>query len=394
MELLGLRARPGGDQLLHLHRNHRCCVQLDRHHLERQLDQRRGGYHGELHSIGDARPGHRVRIRGVLLSPLTGTAVTTTANRAILGQPALTTTSLTVMGTSADISVWGGRSDLAAYAADRLRDLERRWSRFDPRSEVSKVNAMSGDGAVVVSEDTVLLLAKVVEGWTNSGGLFDPTVLPSMIALGYDRTFTTIEPLDAAADTLGRSPGCGSIRVDRGLRAVALPAGVSVDPGGIGKGLAADLVVGELLDRGALGACVSVGGDVRAAHGPSGAIPWRIGLADPSDPTHLFAVASIASGAVVTSSTLTRRWPLGAGIVHHLIDPRTGAPTRSDLVAVTVVAGEAWWAEVLAKWVLMAGEQAGTEVLERHGATGLLVRSDRTAVMLGGMRRFVSEPQV
>jgi thiamine biosynthesis lipoprotein len=168
---------------------------------------------------------------------------------------------------------------------------------------------------------------------------------------------------------------------------------VSIDPGGIGKGLAADIVAGELLDRGALSVCVSVGGDVRAAHRPDGAHAWRIGLADPSDSRRLFGVASLASGAVVTSSTLTRRWPLGDEVVHHVIDPRTGAPMRSDLVAATVVAGEAWWAEVLAKWVLAAGETAGIELLERRGATGLLVRSDGTAVMLGGMTSFLSEPE-
>ncbi|MGE0309476.1 MAG: FAD:protein FMN transferase, partial [Acidimicrobiia bacterium] len=216
----------------------------------------------------------------------------------------------------------------------------------------------------------------------------------SMIAMGYDRTFTAIEPRASAATTLRRTPGCGSIRVDRGLRAVGLPAGVSIDPGGIGKGLAADIVAGELLDRGALAVCVSVGGDVRAAHRPDAAHPWRIGLADPSDPTRLFGVASLAVGAVVTSSTLTRRWSLGDEMVHHVIDPRTGAPMRSDLVAVTVVAGEAWWAEVLAKWVLAAGETAGIELLERRGATGLVVRSDGTAVMLGGMRSFLSEPEL
>ncbi|MGE0309088.1 MAG: FAD:protein FMN transferase, partial [Acidimicrobiia bacterium] len=93
--------------------------------------------------------------------------------RAESRQLELTTTSLAVMGTTADIAVWGGRSDLAIHAAERLMDLERRWTRFDPSSEVSKINACAGERAVVVSDETVLLVTKAVEGWSYSGGLFD-----------------------------------------------------------------------------------------------------------------------------------------------------------------------------------------------------------------------------
>ena len=58
---------------------------------------------------------------------------------------------------------------------------------------------------------------------------------------------------------------------------------------------------------------------------------------------------------MATSTTLRRRWVVGGVERHHLIDPRTGTPSTSDLALVAVVAGSAWMAEVLAKGVLLRG---------------------------------------
>jgi thiamine biosynthesis lipoprotein len=48
------------------------------------------------------------------------------------------------------------------------------------------------------------------------------------------------------------------VRVDRTTRRVGLPSGCGFDPGGIGKGLAADLVAFDLRRGGADGGCVNV----------------------------------------------------------------------------------------------------------------------------------------
>src|SRR4029077_21278987 len=108
------------------------------------------------------------------------------------------------------------------------------------------------------------------------------------------------------------------------------------------------LVVDELLAAGAGGACVNLGGDVRVA----GASPR--GGACTCATEHEWSTcplvrAGLVDGAVATSTTLRRAWHVDGEPRHHLIDPATGRPSATDLTAATVIAGEAWQAEVLAK---------------------------------------------
>ncbi len=141
------------------------------------------------------------------------------------------------------------------------------------------------DLPVVVSSETFELISKAVFGWRATRGRFDPTVLEAVVSNGYDRSFELIGdggrhgPSPSAA-----SPGCRRIDLNREHLAVKLPRGVMIDPGGIGKGLACDIVVRELLTAGAEGAMVNLGGDVRAAGRPPEGDGWTILVEDPFDP--------------------------------------------------------------------------------------------------------------
>src|SRR5205814_664943 len=106
--------------------------------------------------------------------------------------------------------------------------------------------------------------------------------------------------------------------------------------------LAADLVVGGLVARGATGACVNLGGDVRVRGDAPGGGPWHIAVEDPSDGTSLCDLC-LSDGAVATSARTRRRWIGEDGEErHHLIDPGTGRSATTDALAVSVVAAHGW----------------------------------------------------
>lgn len=268
--------------------------------------------------------------------------------------PTVLTERFAVMGTHAEVQVVGGAPTVARQARARLDALEMRWSRFRTGSDVTALNRCAGS-SVPVAHETLLLLERAVAGARATDGRYDPTVGGALISHGYDRTFTEVaghaidltpEPVIDASWPL--------IEVDRVAGTACIPEGSVFDPGGIGKGLAADLVVQELADQ-AAGLLVNVGGDLRMtglAPDPSG---WVVSVDDPFRDGHELARLAVPAGAVATSSNLARRWTTATGPAHHIIDPRTGRPAATGTAAVTVVAAEAWWAEVFATSLFLQG---------------------------------------
>jgi FAD:protein FMN transferase len=293
------------------------------------------------------------------------------------------------MGTEAELLVVDSSAEALAHAGARLAGLEARWSRFQPDSEISALNR-AGGRPVVLSPETFTLVALAVLGWRATGGRFDPTVLDALEAAGYDRSFEQVQNLQAAAtpSSSGPTPGLGAIVLDAEAGTVTLPAGTRFDPGGIGKGYAADLLCAELRAGGAAGVCVNIGGDLRVSGTPSGGGPWVVAVPHPHGGQA--GVLELTEGAVATSSPARRAWRRGGRLQHHLIDPRTGQPARTGILQVSVLAGEAWQAEVVAKAAFLAGLPDALDVAVRSGAQALVVDEDGGVHLTDGLRRPAS----
>lgn len=260
------------------------------------------------------------------------------------------------MGTRAHVIVTDGSTGDLDFAERRIEQLEGRWSRFREHSEINALNR-AGGAPVVVSRDTVQLLQRCVRGWRRTNGAFDPSIHDALVANGYDRDFSQIKSESPPCTRAVRpAPGLGGTVVDAEHRVVSLRPGVHVDPGGIGKGFAADLVCAELRARGRAGACVSLGGDVRVSGRAPDRDEWSISIEDPFDESHELARVALTDAAVATSSRLRRVWSQGDERIHHVIDPRTGRPADVPTAAVTVIARSGWWAEVTATNCLLADD--------------------------------------
>ena len=258
---------------------------------------------------------------------------------------------------------------IARSAIGRLHELEQRWSRFLPTSEISELNASPGV-LRQVSPDTFRLVEALVRAWHATGGAFDPTLLGALVHLGYG---TSRERSDL---TTSLAPGAvprgrpAEILVRADDRAVMLPAGTTLDPGGLGKGLAADLIVDEVMAAGAAGVLVEVGGDLRV-HGrpPVGGV-WPISIDDTGD------VIELTHGGVATSSSRLRTWTTDGDVRHHLLDPTTLLSTATDVESCTVIAGTAAWAESFTKVAFSRGARAAIAEYERLGLAASIVTAD------------------
>ncbi|QXC61004.1 FAD:protein FMN transferase [Aquihabitans sp. G128] len=289
------------------------------------------------------------------------------------------------MGTDVHVVVHG-QPELLDLAQAEVERLEALWSRFRADSEVTRANEQAG-AWVAVSPETAHLVDRALRGWRVTSGHFDPTVLGDVIRAGYDRTFDQLlDRPDAPVSHLRR--GAGGVAVDLVEPAVRIPLGSGFDPGGMGKGLAADLVAARIAAEGAAGVLVNVGGDLRAlGYGPGGE-DWTVDI-DPAATGLPLARVSLDRGALATSTVLRRRWRIDGRPKHHLIDPCTGEPADRGVVAASVLAAEGWQAEVLAKAALVGGLDVGLALLHQVGATGVLVDEVGTLHRAPGFDRFV-----
>lgn len=277
------------------------------------------------------------------------------------------------MGAHATVTIVGGGSGVMDAVLRELERLEELWSRFVPGSDLSRLNL--ADGAPVrVDPATVGLLHVMGEAMAETGGAFDPTLLPALVDAGY--AVSMVDP--ARSTTLpptARAGGAFGDTIIDGFE-VTLPPGLTLDAGGIGKGYAADRLASLARVRGAAGAMVEIAGDLVVfgeAPQPGG---WVIGIEDPREPARHLTTVRLADGAVATSGTRKRRWVQDGAERHHLIDPRTGASARDDIDAVTVIAGSGARAEALAKYAFVHPIGDTLAWLPTRNAAGLIVTAD------------------
>lgn len=281
------------------------------------------------------------------------------------------------MGNTADLTVIGDPS-LLGIAQIRLGELEQRWSRFISSSDVCALNQSKGV-AISVHPDTITLVRYLVDAQRLTNRFFDPTLLPSLVQLGYARSMTNASLVTQLDGSLRWGEPLVATSIDIENSTVTLPAGLTLDPGGLGKGLAADIVASELRELGAEGVCVSIGGDIRCSGtGPiNGA--WSIPVASPFALSDILATATLFDGAIATSSLDAKTWSVGNKAMHHVLSPKTGQPLPRSLdqvIQTTVIGAEAVWAEVFATVVLVAGVSEGFTQIDAAGLAALAVFTD------------------
>ena len=282
-------------------------------------------------------------------------------------------TTFRAMGSDMEIQVWGEQAlcdALCELAIDRVEILEQAWSRFRPESELSRVNSLAGKTAIGISPDLTALVNAMLNASALTHGLFDPTMARVIEALGYRVDFSERGNFHAA-DSIPTFASAQGITLNGNL--LNLRDGVALDPGAIGKGLAADIICSEFMSAGATGVLANIGGDIAVA-GTPGDDYWRISVANELEmapDSTLGTIESVTGGfAVATSSTARRTWGNGQ---HHVIDPRTGTVSDTDLIQATVVAETGWLAEAYATAALVLGMHEGTQFLNDRGLTHFLV---------------------
>jgi thiamine biosynthesis lipoprotein len=285
----------------------------------------------------------------------------------------------------------GALAGAVARAEEFLDTVDRAASRFRPDSELMLVTG--GIAGVEISP----LLADLVEAALDvarlTGGAVDPTVGARLYELGYDRDFAELSPAREHASpelesiqkiVTHRAPDWRTVglhRTPNGAR-LTMPAGTRLDLGATAKAYAADRCA-AIIGVGT-GVLVSLGGDIATA-GPAPAGGWRVLVQDrPEDPAQEIGLP--AGAALATSSTVSRRWLHRGVAMHHIINPRTGAPASTRWRSASVAAATCLQANAASTAALVHAD-AAPAWLRRTGLPARLVGADGRVQHFGGWPR-------
>jgi len=303
--------------------------------------------------------------------PAPGSAPPVVERSAAIGTSALTI-AIHHDGTPAAATLATAAADAALAHAASVDAIINQWR---PESELARLNAAGGGPA---SPTMRAAIARTRDAWQASGGRFDPTVGPLILAwktaaeTGNPPTATELEHLRGLI-------GFDRVTVDD-AGVLTLPAGMQLDLGGIAKGIVVDACATVLAPRLAAGqrALIGFGGSSQRALGAADAAAFAIDVRDPRDPAAIIARIQLRPGSGLGSSSgIGRVFTIGAQRFSHLIDPASGQPGPLDRAA-WVVAPDATLADGLdTALCLLPVAEALALVARCPGVTALLWDGER-----------------
>jgi len=275
-------------------------------------------------------------------------------------------------------------------ASGFIQSGERRFTRFSEDSELSALNRSAGK-RFKTSPELFSVVALTRRFFHLTRGLFDPSILPDLKRVGYDRSMDMLRKLGPSPllESLlaNEHPSFSEMDLDESDQTILLPPGMALDLGGIAKGWIAEQAA-NILSGYAAACAVDAGGDMFLVGLPDGMEKWPVALEDPLQPENTLTTLMVNPGAIATSTITKRVWQQAGKNRHHIIDPRTGEPAVSDWISVTVIAPHAYEAEVFAKALLIAGPREAEEIVRHSGIPFTYLAVDQEKKIWGNQARL------
>ena len=272
-------------------------------------------------------------------------------------------------------------TELLEEAFALLQHYESLFSISIESSDVWRINHANG-APTVVSPETIKILEAGIEYGRLSGGTFDITIgrLTSLWDFSGNAGIPNESDLMQAVMTVGYQ----NIIIEENTVTLTNPE-AWIDLGGIAKGFIQDSLSDFMIEHGVRGAVIDLGGDVTVVGARGENRLWRLGVRHPfGGELGLLGVIEIPEAASMTSGIYQRQFELDGIAYHHILDPKTGMPTNSDIASATIVINSALIGDALTSVVVQAGSERGAELIEETpGVLGaiLVLRSGEIIVI-------------
>ena len=284
-----------------------------------------------------------------------------------------------------DFRIYGDKS-LLQDAQNVITDLEKKVSVTDSDSEIYKINE---NGSGILSGEADTLMKNALEMCRRTNGVLDISIYPIVKAWGFT-TGSYQVPDEETIQTLLTKVDYTQIQYDETSGNVTIPEGMTIDLGSIAKGYAGELAARALHDKGVTSALLNLGGNVQTiGTKPDGSL-WKVAIQNPTaeEDADFLGILETNDCAVITSGGYERYFEENGVRYHHIMDPATGKPAKSDLTSVTIISENGTLADGLSTALFVMGLDKAIAYWQAHASEfdAVLCTEDETLYVTDGIQ--------
>lgn len=282
------------------------------------------------------------------------------------------------------ITVQARTSDRTVFS--KIRSLvssdEKKLSRTLQDSEIYLANK---NGGGTLSKESAYLVKRAFEFSDGTYGCFNPLMggLTDLWDIKSENPKVPSEE-EIQAELLK----CRVSNVTLAGNDIVIKEGAKLDLGGIAKGYSAQRVIDVLRESGVKDALVGFGGSIACIGNPEDGKAWNIGIKNPFDTSRILGTVKVTDCYIAVSGSYERFFEKDGIIYHHILDPITGYPARSDLESTVVISSDGICADALSTALFVMGFDKALELYNegRYDFEAILVKSDGTVYVTAGLR--------
>lgn len=295
------------------------------------------------------------------------------------------------LGTLNQLKVYGNEkkaNKAIEESIKRISEIDDRMSVFKEYSEISKINKNAGKHRQIVSKDTYYVIKEAIKYCSLSKGAFDISIRPIVKLWGIGKKSAKVPGASEINEKL-KSVNYSDIVLEKNNSSIFLKnEKQEIDVGGIAKGYAADEVKKILLKNGIKSAIINLGGNILVIGAKDDGTAWNVGIQDPIKARGEFALTiNVINKSVVTSGNYERYFEEGGKKYHHIINPRTGYPSDSDIVSATIISDSSIEGDGLSTGVYIMGVKKAIELIEEiKGVDAVFITKNKEIYITNGIR--------
>lgn len=293
-----------------------------------------------------------------------------------------------VLGTLVNLKAYGKNGEKAVdEAVYRLNQLDDMFSAFKPESDIGRINLNSGIKPQKINRDTLELLKKSKEYSFLCSGAFDPTIRPLVQLWGIGKNKDYI-PEDSEIREKMKLVNYGDIEINENECFVKLKRkNQAVDLGGIAKGYAADEIRDIFIKNKIKSGLVDLGGNIFVLGKKIDKSLWKVGIQDPfKDRGQYVGILYAEDKSVVTSGYYEKFFKNDGELYHHIINPITGYPSKSEIISATIVSDNSIDGDGLSTGIYILGIDKGFKIIEKAGVDAVLITESKKIYITPGIK--------